>query len=438
MVLFQGQTIKFSEEKKLRIPQFGFFKVIDGAVFAESSKQITHKSLKPADYDGVAKMRGLVAIFKPAEEVIELGSVTFDDDPDGHFDSIPPSPLDVSIILNQLHQRGVRAVSLSTHLAWENADEVYLKTLYSQGLRPFERVTVAAPVTRSRAEMELPEVFQRSSVPLEKSFGDPTLVPSVNSIPIPPSIEFPGNTYAGFSSIEFEEDVPGSFHLLARWDDRLLLGFPLVSLMQTYGISPDDLRITIGESIQLGESGPIVPIDERGRVQMAAEVEAPEKDLAATKVVAEIGNKVDLDLPVHSLIRAQGEKVSVMQAVDEPMRKIFHLHQMPRPLLSKSYPRLPLWIEVFILCELTLVCAWLYGMREWNRNFAYVLTACACFLGLLAVMQLTGHWTPASPIFMVLLTGWGLSQLMAKKYTLRRKTSAVDKKAKKTSLSRFE
>ena len=128
---------------------------------------------------------------------------------------------------------------------------------------------------RGLSDDPMPPAFERLSVPLERITGDTGALPIVNRVAVP-GVRFGGDsTLAGFTRLESEAAPPFSattsevpVPLLARWGDRVVVALPLAHLMARMDVPADQLAITPGVDIRLGESGPIIPIDAQGQVQV--------------------------------------------------------------------------------------------------------------------------------------------------------------------------
>ena len=194
--------------------------------------------------------------------VISLG-----DDPDGVFQTSPPSAIDMAVILANLHRLGVKRPSLAAVLAWDDPDPIGLAAL-DRAIGRFDSLAMTAPLTRGAVAEPLPPAFRRASLPVNAVHGEISYLPIVNRVPLGGVILGGERTLAGFQTLA-SEPATQWLPLLARWDDRIVLAMPLLAAMQAHGITPDDLEIQLGSHLRLGKKGPVVPIDRHGRLAVA-------------------------------------------------------------------------------------------------------------------------------------------------------------------------
>ena len=192
-----------------------------------------------------------------APSVISIG-----DDPDGVFQSSPPSAVDYAVILRNLKRLGVRRVAIPAVMAWDEPDPIAL-TAVDARLADFESAVTAAPLTRGAVGEDLPLPFLLASIPAEKVKGDVGSLPLVNRLAFPRTFLGSGKTLAGFSILESE---PGPPALLARWKDRIVFSFPVIAALADAGEQADRIEVRLGSYLKLGPGGPVVPVDAGGRL----------------------------------------------------------------------------------------------------------------------------------------------------------------------------
>ncbi len=196
---------------------------------------------------------------RQAPLVVSLG-----DDPDGFFQSSPPAPIDLAVIFSNFHRLGAKKAASSAVLAWESADATGLAAL-EKSLARFDSLVMAAPLSRAAVLSPLLPAFRRASIPVTDVVGDISALPIVNRCPIPDIVLGGEKALAGFSVLESE---PATSYppLLARWDERVILSFSLLTVLQRLGLPPEGVKVRLGESICLSSAGPVVPIDRYGRL----------------------------------------------------------------------------------------------------------------------------------------------------------------------------
>lgn len=190
------------------------------------------------------------------------------DDPEGVFQSVPPSPIDFAVMFSNLSRLGVRRAACAVVLAWEKPDAIGLAAL-ERSWKGFESLAMAAPVSRGAVAQPLPPAFRRASLPVKAVMGNTGSLPAVNRIPVADVLLERDHALAGFSVIESEDDG-GKPYLCARWDDRIVFSFAVCAVMQRVGVPVDAMDVRLGEFIRFGKGGPMVPIDASGRLAVAA------------------------------------------------------------------------------------------------------------------------------------------------------------------------
>lgn len=199
---------------------------------------------------------------KQAPVMVSLG-----DDPDGFFQSSPPAPIDLAVVFSNFQRLGATKAASAAVLAWEAPDVLGLAAL-EKSLGRFDSLVTAAPLSRGAVASPLPPAFRRASLPLDAVQGDTSELPVVNRSPIPDIILGGENAAAGFTVLE-SEPATSRAPLMARWDDRVVFSFSLLTVLQRFELKPGDLEIRLGEFLKLGADGPILRIDRYGRLATA-------------------------------------------------------------------------------------------------------------------------------------------------------------------------
>jgi hypothetical protein len=196
---------------------------------------------------------------KRAPLIVALG-----DDVEGVFQSSPPSPIDLAVILSNFQRLGAKKAATAAVLAWDAPDPIGLAAL-DKTLGRFDSLVMAAPLGRGAVAEPMPPAFRNASVPAGIVQGDITSLPVVNRVPLRGVILGGENTLAGFQTLDSERAARFP-PLLARWDDRVVFAFPLLAAMQGLGMPLDGIEIRLGEYLKLGPQGPVVPLDHFGRL----------------------------------------------------------------------------------------------------------------------------------------------------------------------------
>lgn len=208
--------------------------------------------------------------------------IAIGDDPDGVFQSSPPTPIDLAVMLSNLRRLGEERVAVSAVMAWQAPDPIGLLALEGE-LRRFESVLTAAPLARGPQAEALPRAFREASLALSAIHGNAAALPVVNRLPVPGTILGGDGVKAGFTELE-SEPPGGRMPLLARWDDRVVIAYPLLVVLERENLPLAGVEVSLGNYLRLSAAGPVVPIDPTGRLasevpRVAASGEVPAESL---------------------------------------------------------------------------------------------------------------------------------------------------------------
>lgn len=347
--------------------------------------------------------------------------VALGDDPEGIFQSSPPSPVDMAVVFSNFQRLGARKAASAAVLAWDEPDVIGLAAL-EKTLGKFESLVMAAPVTRGASPQPLPPEFRRASLPLSAVAGDASLIPQVNRIPLPDVVL--GGQLAGFQVIDSETQGPAPF-LLARWDDRVIFAFPLMVVLQRLGIPVDKVEIRPGEHLKLGKDGPVVPIDRHGRMVVPA---------GKTKPFARIAAEALIDGGDDLFPRQAPDPVILLddRGSAEPATRAFSRGLSPVVAAiasdsgmsrAKGYPRPRALMELLLLLILCGLCTATAGLGGLSARICWALLGT-----MLAVAQCVGFsagwWLPGPAGVVVLVISWGLAAWFGRT-SLKRQMPAV-------------
>lgn len=209
--------------------------------------------------------------------------ISIGDDPEGVFQSSPPAPIDLAVILSNLRRLGAERVAISSVMAWQAPDAIGLLALEAE-LRRFGSVLTASPLTRAPEGDPLPPAFREASLPLSSLHGVAAALPVVNRLPLRGTILGGDGAKAGFTELESEPEG-GRLPLLARWDDRVVLAYPLLVVLERERLPLDGVEVRLGQYLRLSADGPVVPIDETGRLAAEAPRLPPLGSIAAESLI---------------------------------------------------------------------------------------------------------------------------------------------------------
>jgi hypothetical protein len=333
-----------------------------------------------------------------------LPDIAITDDPDRVFQSSPPSPVDYAIILKNLRRLGRESVAIGMPLAWPQPDVISLMAL-DQQLDALPSVVTAAPLSRGAIPSPIPPAFRRASVAVSMIHGNGRDLPLVNRVSLPDVLLGNTSSLAGFTSLESEPDgeLP---HLLARWDDRVVLSFPLVAALADRKVSPAEIRIRLGEYISFGADGPFIPIDEFGRLAFAP----PSTELTGS-IPAE--NLIDASDTLLAGRRAGTVLIrNGMSAADAASLRFSDSLVATASLLadpsgtsaSRSFRRIPRLAELLLIASIACL---LHGLGNYpktgDRRALAILGGVFVILHFILVPA-TGTWLPTLPFLASILT----------------------------------
>lgn len=344
------------------------------------------------------------------------------DDAQRIFESTPPSAGDYAVILSQLQRQGHSKVAISLPMAWDDTDPIALAALDHQ-LGAFPLALCACPLARGISPQPIPPALARASVATASITGNPRLLPVVNRTANSSIMLGSERTLAGFTLLENEDPPDFARHLaggaldvalLARWDDRVVLGFPLLVAMAHAQVSAEELIIELGKFIRLGENGAVIPIDAFGRFQLLPAVPAAKEELAAPveslleALVAEEKTNVAIT-PQRAPIILRDER-STSRGPEAGFAAtlgdlIFALEASPLPTGRLVFKHPPRWAEAVLLVALAALSSLFLRLNRTSRSVAILLTAALTLIGLLVLGQQLHLMPSGLPSMMVLASG---------------------------------
>lgn len=233
---------------------------------------------------------------RQAPVIVSLG-----DDVVNFFQTSPPSPIDLAVILTNFQRLGAKKAACSAVLAWNSPDPMGLAAL-DKAIAKFDSLVMTAPLSRGAIPEPMPPSFRRASIPLAKINGNPTALPLVNRIALPGVILGGDNSVAGFQVLDSELSSQ-SPPLLARWEDRVVLAFPLLVALQRIDVPIDKVEVRLGEYLKIGPTGPIVPIDRYGHLTQPLGKVSPYAIIPAESLIDASENLFPKNAPEPVILR---------------------------------------------------------------------------------------------------------------------------------------
>ncbi|MEN8694433.1 MAG: hypothetical protein ACN4GG_04390 [Akkermansiaceae bacterium] len=256
----------------------------------------------------------------------------------------PLAVTDWLFALNAVRTNGATHVTISPLLSWPDPVELELRALEHE-ITNFDSAALGYDLRRASAPTPFPNYLTPSI--LTKVEGDLSTIPKVNTITIPPSIT---TGTQGFRILENAqpkiESNSMTIPLLAQWDENILPSFELASLIARTDTKPDEVKVTLGKHIQIGDSGIILPIDSSGHIIVPSDSERP----GAAENLTVLTDPEKQESPPHLLILSKASPPHLRkfsQTISHLSSRISRDHQ--------SYRRLPFWAEIPFLIFFTLV-----------------------------------------------------------------------------------
>lgn len=348
-----------------------------------------------------------------APVVVSLG-----DDPEGVFQSSPPSPSDLAVVLGNLQRLGARHAAVAAVLAWESPDPVALKGLEMK-LAAFDMVVQAAPLSRGTIRQPMPPAFRSASLRLDALKGDAGGLPVVNRLAVPHAVFGGERALAGFSTLDDADPTSGRVPLLARWEEeeRVVLAFPLLAVLARFDLPVEGVRVRMGEFLELGPKGPVVPIDRNGCLALPAK---PVAERAAVPAEELIDGDDGLFPEAPGLIVVRDDQTAASQAT---RRFSADLASLIASISSDAglgepvaYRRLAAHVESALWVVLAGLGLWWGASARFARQVGLGAMAAVCLAAPWLGVGIAGIWLPgwsaAVALGVAMLVGPALDQVV--------------------------
>ncbi len=319
------------------------------------------------------------------------------------------NPLTLATIIAKLHDtHECSSLTLNVPLSWHNADQNTLDAL-TLSLENYQTVYAALELNYRAEAEEIP--YYIATIPSENITGTSPLIPKVNAQALPPSFLPPTNTLVGFNS---QSTAANSHQLLLQWGDSLVPSFSLLQLILLEDIALEEITIALGEFILLGDSGPILKLNEFGAYAGPKEI-----------------------LPAHALTprsadypwakEAQFKPIVSLSANSETtlssIENLGAIHAAPRTDFLTTYYRLPRWAELIVLADIAILFAWFLEFRPLKRHVYFILTLVTLWPVLVTLSSFRNMWMPASAAFTTAIVGWLVSFFFAPLVSMAKSSS---------------
>ncbi|MEO0018592.1 MAG: hypothetical protein RLZZ522_1875 [Verrucomicrobiota bacterium] len=340
--------------------------------------------------------------------------VSIGDDPDRAFQSSPPSPTDLAIVLSNLKRLGAKDAAVAAVLAWEKPDAVALKGL-EIALDGFQILVQAAPLSRGITREAMPPAFRAASLPAAAIQGDLSGLPIVGRVAVPGVIFGGKGALAGFSTLDHAGVATGMTPMLARWEeeDRVVLAFPLLAVLARFDLPMDGVRVRLGEFLELGPTGPVIPIDRNGCLALPPKPLSSRADVSAESL---IDGESDLFPADPGLIVLRDDQSAASLATQrfsgELASAIASIGSDAGLGPATSYPRLAVEWERGIAGGLAAVLAVAAGLPRFARRIVLGSLLALCLAGVWLGVGLAQIWLPGLPLAAAVAAGGWLALRM--------------------------
>jgi hypothetical protein len=330
--------------------------------------------------------------------------VSLGDDLQGFFQTSPPAPIDVAVILSNFQRLGAKKAATAAVFAWEKPDPIGLAA-FEKSLAGFESLVMAVPLSRGVVAAPMPPTLRRASLPAERIRGDVAALPLVNRIPVPGVILGGEATIAGFSVLE-SEPASRLLPLMARWEDRMVFSFPLLTVLQRLDLPLDGVEVRLGEFLKLGPSGPIVPIDDSGRLAMPLKSISGYAEISAEALIDGGDELFPKQAPDPVILRDdQSAAEPATQAFSRSLSAAIALIASSGGLTDATeFRRLPEGWEILLLSAVVLVLTALCGESRFVRHIGIAALAGVFFIAQWVAFGIGSVWFPGLPALAAILT----------------------------------
>lgn len=381
------------------VETMGFF--LTGGILTQSDSLVYGDGTPTKPYALGAYTDRMTAAVEPPTEIL------LTDDPDRIFQSSPPSPLDLALMLHHLRRLDQSSLAIGTPLHWPEPDGMSLQALDRQ-LALFPRLITSSALSRTAAPEPIPQAFRRASIPLSSIRGNTAPIPVVNRLSLADTVLGAGDSRAGFSILDSE---PPSEHpyLLAKWNDRVVLSFALLTALDHLGISHDAIEIHMGRYIDLKKNHLYIPIDAFGRIAHLPEfpsnaarhpypaenlIDAPDTEFSniAFQPVLIRNAQSNQELPFLTYSNTLSGIISVLSNPKES----FAITTLGRPSATSEW------------CFIAAILIWICSVQSHlpgRRSLVWLLvTGVGLIIVHLLVVHFTATWLPTLPALASLTT----------------------------------
>lgn len=314
---------------------------------------------------------------------------SIDDDPEGTNAYGIYDPTDLAVTVNNLIRLNTKHLFLGTHLHWPDLPPLENNTLNTQ-LELLESCILSTPLRRTAESVDIPDYLLESSVALSAVKGNSRMLPRVNNLSLAPTLKIPNNCKIGFSQLESEPET-SNIPLLAVWGDRVILSSLLLERLHHLELNPDDIEVTVGKIISLGDTGNVIPIDEFGYFTPTILQEPTEPHVISADITSVAKSPVETQ---NAVLTASGVKADSYRAIESPVEQLTQLTLTPVYLESVNYQRISWWLELLIAVSIALILSLAVKKSVFVFWVWALLLECGLFFGSQFLSGMTEYYAP--------------------------------------------
>ncbi len=190
------------------------------------------------------------------------------------FVAYPPVPMDYAVLFRHLYEQGAMKVYVSAPMVWDEEPDHIVKAAVDYELERFQYKALGLYMSESSRIAPLPESWQSLIIPAANISGDTAHFPRADKLagdahqlaPGTPTLPYCVENDPLFTQPQTGKSLP----LFVRHGNDILPTLPLIAVMNALEISPADLRVIPGETLQLGDKR-TVPLDENACTPLKAD-----------------------------------------------------------------------------------------------------------------------------------------------------------------------
>ena len=387
---------------------FPMARTIDATIFPQSAHTFSAGSTVVEPHYPGDSTRRVHYLKEGTSQPLSMSLLEFQPTSD-HLQTVE-NPLTLATIIAKLDDsHECSALTLNVPLSWHNADQNTLDAL-ALSLENYQTVYAAQELSYRAEAQEIP--YYIATIPAENITGTSPLIPKVNAQALPLSFLPPTNTLVGFSAASI---TANPHQLLLQWGDSFVPSFSLLQLALVESIALEEITVVLGEYILLGDSGPILKINEFGAFVGPTET-SPASDLTPHSADYPWSKQAELKPIVSLSANAETTRTSI--------ENLHAIYTAPRTDFLTTYHRLARWAELIVLADIAILFTCFLEFRPLKRHVYFILTLVTLWPVLVTLSSFRNMWIPASAVFATAIVGWLVSFFFAPLVSMAKNSAA--------------